>query len=503
MPVLLVIAMVVCVSACLPAQAYAAGKGSLQIKNTSGADATYLVVPIADADALPLEENFAWVDVAGQKVGDNDPFPSYDPNASNAKAQGRALVEAVSRAVTKDENGSLAHWLSGYVAADAEGTCDQLVSGGDALSVDDGWYLLVAKDRRPLLAWVEGDPVVLWDKSSTPVLTMDVKTDEDWSESAVYGAGKTLSYRMTMTVPDTYSLFTTYACAMHAEWNPLLSLREGSVHVELNTTSRKAVDLTDFATVEAGESAMDIRFADLCQTEAKPGDSIVVTYELDADAVTGSGAAGLLNTAWATFPSFDGEGRTPSVSVKAYTSKMYVRAATRNGKTLEGATFALRGADGKWLTSDGRFAGESERGLWKTDASGKVEIAPVLGCGVYTLVETKAPAGYELAAGSESTVKLTAEHSIENFTLTCSTSGAAKVDEVDAQDASVTLLVEHDKKKEPPSDPLDIIGKLPQTWDSLAPFTKFGFIALALGLAAVALGHFLKKDGATDGGSES
>ena len=207
--------------------------GALQVESSSGSGATYRAVRIATEDALPINEALAWEDVAGQQVGDRPAFPAYNPDSPNAPEQGRALAQAVSDELTHDDDGTLATWLAGFVLTGAPAV--EVTADAGAVPVQDGWWLLTAAGRRPLLAWVDGAPVTLGDKMDTPSLTKEVRDNVTgvWGESGTYGSGQSLDYRLSMTVPLSIDSYETYWVELHDTWDEHLTLDEKSVRLSL------------------------------------------------------------------------------------------------------------------------------------------------------------------------------------------------------------------------------------------------------------------------------
>ncbi len=124
---------------------------------------------------MPLNDQFDWPALSGVVLDGHAAYPTYDHASPQAAKQGRALVQRVSDDVLSDDAGVLAYALSSYVADGALPSA-RVLAGGDCVSVENGWYLLVAPGRRPLFAWVDGAPVELGDKSDTPVAYKQVNT---------------------------------------------------------------------------------------------------------------------------------------------------------------------------------------------------------------------------------------------------------------------------------------------------------------------------------------
>ena len=288
-----------------------ANAGSIRIVSDRETSAVYAATRIADADALPLDgvcapdRNFAWEGVAGQQVGGTS-LPSYDPAASNAKEQGRALVQAASDALATDADGSLAAWLATHVTTAGANAAHQVVVNGPAVPVPDGWYLLQSEGKRPLLAWVAGGDVELGDKSDTPTLVKEIKDGDEWLDSGIYGNGQALEYRLILTVPETIKQFAnggTYTCAFHDEWDARLTLVPSSAKLTLvSSANGTRTDITELMTLQAKDSSFTATIDNLCDAAVQPGDTVELTYSMIVDPNAAAGSAGLINTAWATFP---------------------------------------------------------------------------------------------------------------------------------------------------------------------------------------------------------
>lgn len=435
----------------------ARGEGALRVESSSGSGTVYRAVRIASEEALPLNNALVWADVAGKRVGDRQPFPEYDPASPNASEQGRALVQAVSNELTRDDDGTLATWLADFVRSDAASV--EVIAGGPAVSVQNGWWLLTAPGRRPLLAWVDGKTVALGDKSDAPTLEKQVRDPEtgEWGDSAIYGSGRLLEFRLVVSVPDSFAGYETYRCAFHDTWDERLSLVADSVRLAL-VSGTAETDITDVLDLAVSQNGFTATIDDLCKTPAAPGDRLVLTYKMTADPTDNPGSEGLVNDAWFTFPSWDGEGETPPDKTKSYAFRVRVRKASSDGEYLAGAVFALRNEDGLWLTADGSFGAEKDRLTFSTNEDGLTGEIPLIPAGSYVLVELEAPQGYELPDDPTFPFVISAEHSFDRLDLTVESSGAATVETVDAHKAEVVLKVINRTQTppdEPPTNPPD------------------------------------------------
>ncbi|MDO4428674.1 MAG: prealbumin-like fold domain-containing protein [Atopobiaceae bacterium] len=452
------------------------GGGSLQVESSSGSSAVYRAVRIASEDALPINDALAWADVAGQQVGDHQAFPSYDPDSSDALAQGRDLVVAVSDEIARDDDGTLATWLTDFVAPDAASV--EVASDAGAVPVQDGWWLLTASGRRPLLAWVDGEAVTLGDKSDVPALEKQVYDPEtgEWGDSSIYGGGRPLEFRLVVSVPDSFAGFRTYNCAFHDSWGERLSLVEDSVCLTL-VSGDGETDITGSLDLRVEKGGLTATIDDLCKTAAAPGDKLVLTYQMVADPTANPGADGLVNSAWFTFPSWEGEGTTLPDRTRSYAFRLRVRKASPDGGLLEGAIFALRNEEGLWLAADGSFGAQEDRLTFATGENGVTGETPLVPAGSYALVELEAPQGYRLPSDPTFAFVLSADHSFDRVDLSAEASGAIEVETVDARETEVTLKLVN-QPQTPPGTPLGI----PVTGDVLP---VFGGLLLLAALAVL------------------
>ena len=423
--------------------------GGLSVTSADGASgAVYRAVRIADADALPIDEVFAWESLSGLQLDSHEPLPTYDPDAPDAAAQGRALVEAVSDRVADDGDGSFAALLAGRLADEATAPGVSVAADRGTVAVEDGWWLLVAEGRRPLLAWVDGALVELGDKADTPTLVKEVKDNVTgtWSDSGTYGSGQALEYRLTVTLPLSMESYDPYWIELHDTWDARLSLDEGSVRVALVAQSGGEKDLTAVTRVSVDGTSLTARIDDLRSTPAAPGDALVLTYTMYPDAQSAPGSAGLVNEAWANFPSWDGDGETPHDRNRVYSFRASVAKSSPSGAPLAGAVFAVRDASGAWLAADGTFGAEGDRATFTTGEDGLTSSIALLAPGSYVLVELEAPDGYLLPEDPEAPFTIDATHGFDHVDLKVEASGAAEVKDVAADGGSFTLSVVDEPK---------------------------------------------------------
>ena len=176
---------------------------------------------------------------------------------------------------------------------------------------------------------------------------------------------------------------------------------------------------------------------------------VIVSYTAKLNAKAEIGLPGNVNEAYLTYsnnPDQSGQGEnqptgnTPEDKVIVFTYGLDVtKVDSKNAETkLKDAEFKLKNSDGKWATiTDGKVTGwadaESQGSILKSGEDGKFKVEG-LDNGDYTLVETKAPAGYNLPAdGFSVTLKATtANNQTWNGTANTALTGlVVKVDQTD------------------------------------------------------------------------
>lgn len=480
--VVAILASLLCAMVLPAAVAYAKTAGSLQVIPTSdGSGAVYDVRRIADETALPCNDQFNWEQLAGAELDGRPAYPAYDPSAPTAAADGRELVERVSADVLSDDAGVLAQALTAYVISDAKPTA-RMAAGEGPVSVEDGWYLLTAAGRRPLFAWVDGAAVELGDKSDTPVVSKQVDAGAGWTDAAIAAPGRTLKFRVDVSVPLSIEAGFRYPIAVVDEWDECLVLAEAAPRVELLVAGvvDDARDITSKAELKATASSLTLR-ADLCELGAKPGDVVRLSYEMRLAAEAQLDGAGVANSAYATFPSWEGGGKTPADEARVYAMHLNILKVNKDGEPLAGAVLALKNKDG-WLAADGTFGSQGKRVEVTTGTDGRAVFPVALADGVYDVMELQAPKGYD-QLDQAAPVELAAQVKDGSLTIKARATAPLRVGKVDASSATISLELTNELA----SEPVFPGGFIPQTGDSswwlgVLVLVVSGVIALRAGL---------------------
>lgn len=446
--------------------------GSLHITpSTEGNSIEYLAYRIADGAGSPLNDQFDWPALSGVALDGYPTYPTYDPASPQAAERGRALVQRVSDDVLSDDAGVLAHTLSSYVVDGASPTV-RVLAGGDCVSVENGWYLLVAPGRRPLFAWVDGAPVELGDKSDTPVVCKQVNTGAGWADAAVAGSGRVIRYRVDVRMSQTVDAAGSYPLTIVDAWDGQLLLNRSTVRVEALTASRRlaAVDVTDACSIDIDEAGMRVSIGNVHDLGVAPGDVIRVSYtmRLSDDAV--ARASGWVGAAFAEFSAWTGTQSTPLDVARVYAVRIDVKKTSAVGEPLAGAVCAVRN-DGGWLASDGTFGPESKRAEFVSDERGLIEGIPLLSDGAYEVVELSAPRGYRTLKDA-APFELSVDTTDDLLTINALATKPLRVLVVDADAASVHFGLENTKSA--------------GMWDALIPQTGDRSGMLVAGVLALA-----------------
>ena len=456
--------------------AYAYGNngssGSLQITPSSdGVRAAYDAYRIADSAGLPLDDQMNWPGLSGVSLDGRAPYPSYIPDAETAASDGRALVERVSADLLSDDAGVLAQALAGFLVKNARPAA-HIVAGAGAVSVDDGWYLLVSPGRRPLFAWVEGAAVELGDKSDTPVLCMQVDTGSGWADHAVAGSGRVIDCRIDVSVPSSIEAGAVYPLCVRNTWDERLSIDKASISVSLlyqgtagrsNDTSiatAVAGDVTASVDIGVDDNSLQVHVDDLRKLHAAPGNVLRISYRMNLKPDEPIDSKGISNGAYAEFSSWKGEDKTPSDEARVYAMRVRVKKADESGAPLAGAVIALRNDKG-WLTVDGSFGDKNKRLEVVTGGDGAALFNPLLADGTYEVVEVVAPKGY-LPLVDGASFELEAEPTQGSLRMSARATSPLRVASVDARKSVVSFELVN--KKEDDSGLLG--GFIPQTGDT-------------------------------------
>lgn len=375
----------------------------------------------------------------------------YFANVTDAKG----FAEALSNIDNFPADGANTRLVAKIAMKNKQGNGTALAAG-NSTQLDKGYYLIVDSTAtgqtvyNPAVLAITSD-IEIEDKTDVPTLEKKVQENKkDATGDAAYGSkfndvadyniGDDVPFHLIGSVPD-MSQYETYTYKFTDTFDKGFdAVNTSNVKVYLSNDKKLDLegenmdtDITSYfsstngsiqytpATEAQGETAgtkatLTVSTKDLkkAATYSKERPQyVIVSYTAKLNAKAEIGLPGNVNTAKLTYsnnPDQSGQGEnqpthdTPEDKVIVFTYGLDVtKVDSKNDKTkLKDAEFKLKNSDGKWATiTDGKVTGwtatENDGAVLKSDADGNFKVTG-LDNGTYTLVETKAPAGYNLPA---------------------------------------------------------------------------------------------------------
>lgn len=375
----------------------------------------------------------------------------YFKNVTDAKG----FAEALSNIDNFPADGANTRLVAKIAMKNKQGNGTALAAG-NSTQLDKGYYLIVDSTAtgqtvyNPAVLAITSD-IEIEDKTDVPTLEKKVQENKkDATGDAAYGSkfndvadyniGDDVPFHLIGSVPD-MSQYETYTYKFTDTFDKGFdAVNTSNVKVYLSNDKKLDLegesidtDITSYfsdtngsiqytpATEAQGETAgtkatLTVSTKDLKKAATYSKEQpqyVIVSYTAKLNAKAEIGLPGNVNTAKLTYsnnPDQSGQGEnqpthdTPEDKVIVFTYGLDVtKVDSKNDKTkLKDAEFKLKNSDGKWATiTDGKVTGwtatENDGAVLKSDAEGNFKVTG-LDNGTYTLVETKAPAGYNLPA---------------------------------------------------------------------------------------------------------
>lgn len=376
---------------------------------------------------------------------------SYFTGVTDAKG----FAEALSNTANFPHDGANTRLVAKIAMKNTKGAGTALTAPTTQLAT--GYYLIVDSTANgqtvynPAVLAITSD-ITITDKTDVPTLEKKVQENKKsvtgeygngFNDVADYNIGDEVPFHLIGSVPD-MSQYETYTYKFTDTFDKGFDAVDTSnVKVYLSNDKKldlsgesKDSDITSYfsgtngnieytsATAEA-KATLTVSTKDLKKAATYNKDHaqyVIVSYTAKLNASAEIGLPGNVNTAKLTYsnnPDQSGQGEnqptgnTPEDKVIVFTYGLDVtKVDSRNAETkLKDAEFKLKNSDDKWATiTDGKVTGwadaELQGSVLKSGEDGKFKVEG-LDDGNYTLVETKAPAGYNLPANGFS-VTLTA-----------------------------------------------------------------------------------------------
>ena len=401
---------------------------------------------------------------------------------------GKGFAEALSNSENFPADGANTRLVAKIAMKNKQGNGTALTAGNNT-QLAKGYYLIVDSTTEgnqtvynPAVLAITSD-ITIQDKTDVPTLEKKVQENKKsvtgeygngFNDVADYNIGDDVPFHLIGSVPD-MSQYETYTYKFTDTFDKGFDAVDTSnVKVYLSNDKKldlegesKDTDITSYfsgtsgsiqytpATEAQGETAgtkatLTVSTKDLKKAATYSKEQpqyVIVSYTAKLNANAKIGLPGNVNEAYLTYsnkPDQSGQGEnqptgnTPEDKVIVFTYGLDVtKVDSKNDKTkLEDAEFKLKNSDNKWATiTDGKVTGwtttENDGSVLTSDAEGNFKVTG-LDDGTYTLVETKAPAGYNLPAdGFSVTLKATTanDQTWDGTANTALTDLAVKVDQ--------------------------------------------------------------------------
>ena len=253
-------------------------------------------------------------------------------------------------------------------------------------------------------------------KENSSKYTTDGGYGAGYNDVADYNIGDAVPFKLIGTVPnmDRYDTYTYTFNDTASNGLTLPSKDDVKVYVADDKAGTTKTDITTSADIAVEDQKLTVTFSNLKTVAGVAADKfIIVEYSATLNGEAEIGLPGNENAVKLTFsnnPNQSGQGgdnpqgETPEDKVIVFTYQLNGTKvdATDNKKKLKDAEFKLqRQSDNKWAQiANGKvtaWGDEAHASVVKSDDNGNFSVAG-LDDGKYNVMETKAPAGYDLPA---------------------------------------------------------------------------------------------------------
>lgn len=287
--------------------------------------------------------------------------------------------------------------------------------------IGDGYYLV--KDNKPVNGYDAATKIILevvedvtvHPKSDKPdVDKVIVNADASNGKGTAQDVGTDVEFKLTSNVPKMDG-YDTYKFIFHDTLSNGLTLKKDTIQVKVGETVLSKDGDSPAYTVEVDGQSFTVTINDL--TDYTPGTAVEVTYKatINSEALNTNVETNTVYLEYSNDPNTDGTGTTTEKKVYVYDFDIVIDkyADGNQNSKLAGAKFVLKNSAGKFYKVDETTKvvtwvdDQNQATVVTTDDKGAAKFTG-LDSGVYTLVETEAPDGYNKLA--DTTVTITAEY---------------------------------------------------------------------------------------------
>ena len=377
-------------------------KGSVKITNAV-AGVTYKLYRIFDISGISGDNKAAFItnakwndavrnfnlgfgEFVGTGVGSAVTIKDFNSDA-NAQALAEKVVEAAA---------------ANSIAPDATASSD---ASGEKLieNLQYGFYVMVSDRQGDAVAryttfTVMSANAVEVNEKNTKAPTIDKKVDNLQATSADFN--QVLNYTITVTAAagtDTYTITDTLPTQITLDTN--------SVTISKNGTD---LTITNDYTLTATTTGFTLTLTPAARAALKDNDVLVVSYQATLQPNENTLNA-YTNTATLSY----GQDKSLSDTADVFSGHITFEKRDNHNNILAGAKFVVKNIDGKYAKLDGSghtwafdsWVDDAEQAtVITTENTTAAVIVRGLKSGIYTLVETEAPAGYVKGADTEITI---------------------------------------------------------------------------------------------------